>query len=120
MDTACARRALSSAPNDQFAAAMIQVLKSHRHRGNWLTIGQMSQLAGRSVRSLQRRLADEDSVFSEMVQSARQELATELLADSKLSVSEIATRLGYSKAANFSRAFQRWTGKSPTELRREG
>jgi AraC-like DNA-binding protein len=33
-------------------------------------------------------------------------------------VIEVADRLGYRDAANFTRAFRRWTGASPREFRR--
>ena len=118
MDPASAREALLSAPHDQFVAVMIQVLKSHRHQGGWLAVRDAARLANRSVRSLQRRLAEEGLAFFELVQAAREELARDLIADHSISINEIATRLGYSSISNFSRAFQRWTGKSPTEFRR--
>lgn len=35
------------------------------------------------------------------------------LLDRSMSVSEIATDLGYSNLANFSHAFKRWTGRAP-------
>ena len=79
----------------------------------------MSDLMEMSVRSFQRRLADRGLVYSDLVETARQELATELMADESRTLAEIASELGYSKVSNFSRAFQRWTGKSPTEFRRE-
>ncbi|MER5837517.1 AraC family transcriptional regulator, partial [Streptomyces sp. NPDC002130] len=39
------------------------------------------------------------------------------LLDRSVSVSEIATELGYSDLANFSHAFKRWTGRSPKDFR---
>ncbi|MCP4306443.1 MAG: helix-turn-helix transcriptional regulator [bacterium] len=37
----------------------------------------------------------------------------------QFSVAEIARDLGYSTTANFSRAFKRWTGKSPRQYRKD-
>jgi AraC-like DNA-binding protein len=37
--------------------------------------------------------------------------------NSGMSVTEIAYLLGFSDTSNFSRAFRRWTGYSPTEHR---
>jgi len=93
------------------------VLKSYR-RGRWLTISQAADLAGVSVRTLQRRLAAEGLAFSELVEEVRAELAGEMLNDTDLSLNEVAKELGYSTLSNFSRAFQRWTGKRPSEFRR--
>jgi len=41
-----------------------------------------------------------------------------LLRDESLSREQIAERLGYSDAANFARAFRRWTGRTPGMLRK--
>ena len=35
-----------------------------------------------------------------------------------LSLEEVAERVGYSEAANFTRAFRRWTGMTPAAFRR--
>jgi AraC-like DNA-binding protein len=40
------------------------------------------------------------------------------MASSDVSIDELALRLGYSDAANFTRAFRRWTGVSPRAHRR--
>ena len=71
-----------------------------------------------SVRTLQRRLAEEDCVFSELVDEVRAELAVEMLRNTEASLGEIAGETGYSAQTNFIRAFKRWTGKAPTEFRR--
>ena len=45
--------------------------------------------------------------------------ATQMLREEGLSVSEVAFRLGYNDVSNFSRAFRRWTGQSPSDFRKE-
>ena len=113
-----ARRLLSTRPTDDFVATLRRVLKAYRP-GGCLTVNQAAELAGMSVRSLQRRLATEGLAFSEIVEEIRAELATEMLETTDRSVNEIANELGYSSRSNFSRAFQRWTGKTPAEFRRD-
>ena len=44
-------------------------------------------------------------------------LAIEYLRKTRMTNEDIASRLGYSDAANFRHAFARWTGKSPSEFR---
>jgi AraC-like DNA-binding protein len=112
-----ARRLLSKAKTGNFAAALRVVLKSY-HTDSWLTIKQAALLADVSVRSFQRRLADDDRSFSEHADEVRRELATEMLQNTNVSLGEIATTLGYSAEENFIRAFRRWTGTSPGEFRR--
>jgi len=70
-----------------------------------------------SLRSLQRKLHEEHTSFSEIYNSIRRELANEYIQDSQMSMTEIAYLLGFSEQANFSRAFRRWYGTSPSEAR---
>jgi len=41
------------------------------------------------------------------------------LAVSRLSLKDVAERLGYANVANFMRAFRRWTGQPPGAYRRD-
>jgi AraC-like DNA-binding protein len=70
-----------------------------------------------SVRSLHRGLRAEGTAFREVLDQLRHERATRLLADPRCSVSEVAFLLGFSENSSFSRAFKRWTGRSPAEYR---
>ena len=70
-----------------------------------------------SERSLQRRLQEEGTSFREVVDEARKELAVGYLRDRRMAVSEVAYLLGYAEAGAFVRAFKRWTGKTPGEMR---
>ncbi|MEH6650190.1 MAG: AraC family transcriptional regulator [Motiliproteus sp.] len=71
-----------------------------------------------SVRTLQRQLKDSGVSFSGLVQSVRKELAKNYILDSRLSLTEITYLLGFSDPANFSRAFKRWFGCSPSDYRK--
>jgi AraC-like DNA-binding protein len=66
-----------------------------------------------SPRTLQRRLEQSGTRFSEVLDGVREGLARTWLADRNLPLGEIAWRLGFSDLATFSRAFKRWTGKPP-------
>lgn len=70
-----------------------------------------------SARTLKRRLHDQGFSYKRLLDEARQRDATRLLKETALSVEQIAARLGYSDAANFSRAFRRVTGAPPSTLR---
>ncbi|MEA1080818.1 AraC family transcriptional regulator [Marinobacter qingdaonensis] len=69
-------------------------------------------------RTLQRRLRAEGAVFRELVESIRQQHARRLLALGQKSIGQVSDLLGYSDVTNFSRAFRRWTGRSPREYAR--
>jgi AraC-like DNA-binding protein len=71
-----------------------------------------------SPRTLQRRLEQEGTRFSEVLDRARLDVAKRLLADARLPLAEIAFRLGFADVATLSRAFKRWTGVPPGQWRR--
>jgi AraC-like DNA-binding protein len=71
-----------------------------------------------STRTLQRRLDDEGSRFSEVLDSVREALARRWLTEETRTLSDIAYALGFADLATFSRAFKRWTGKPPGAWRR--
>jgi AraC-like DNA-binding protein len=112
-----ARRLLATAENGSFADTLRAVLKRH-FRGRRLGIKEAAKLADLSVRSMQRKLALDDVVFNDLVDETCAELAVEMLRDADVSLDEIAIALGYSTSSNFARAFERWTGQTPTEFRR--
>ena len=82
------------------------------------SVGRTAGRFGVSSRSLQRHLAQQGTAYWELVESARYELAVRFLRQSNLSVSTIASMLGYSDPSSFSRAFLRWSGKSPRNWRK--
>ncbi|HKO50019.1 MAG TPA: AraC family transcriptional regulator ligand-binding domain-containing protein, partial [Polyangiaceae bacterium] len=80
----------------------------------------LSRLASRlrmSERSLQRRLSDEGHSFDRLLDDLRHELAVRYLADKKIAIAEVAFLLGYSEPSAFHRAFKRWTGSTPSQVR---
>lgn len=70
-----------------------------------------------SVRTLRRRLAQEDTVFETLADDARRVLAEALLQTTDMRIEDIAERLGYAEPSCFSRAFKRWSGLSPRHFR---
>ncbi|SFL95885.1 AraC family transcriptional regulator [Marinobacter zhejiangensis] len=72
-----------------------------------------------SERTLKRRLQEEERSFQHLVDDVRLERAGELLENTTMNLSQIADSLGYADAANFTRAFKRWTGVSPSQFRNE-
>lgn len=79
---------------------------------------ELSELAGVSVRTLQRQLGDEGYRFRELLDELRFKEARARLADPLLPVAEISRHLGFPDPANFTHAFRRWTGESPTTYRK--
>lgn len=68
-----------------------------------------------SDRTLKRRLKEADTSFQVILDNIRRRQALELINSGQLSFQTIAIRVGYTDPATFSRAFKRWTGKTPNE-----
>jgi AraC-like DNA-binding protein len=81
---------------------------------------QASEIArrlGASERTFARRLSSEGLTYSALLERLRCDLAQRYLADGDLSISQIAWMLGYREIGAFSRAFKRWTGRTPRDAR---
>ena len=72
-----------------------------------------------SSRQLQRKLKEESSSFRGLLEEVRKDLAKNYLARPQQSVIEIAFQLGFQDPSNFTRAFKRWFGVSPTSFRKQ-
>jgi AraC-like DNA-binding protein len=70
-------------------------------------------------RSLRRQLQQQGLSFRGLLDELRMRIALKYLRTTKLANEEIALALGFSDAANFRRAFHRWTNKAPSEIRGE-
>lgn len=73
-----------------------------------------------SLRSLQRKLAEEGSSYDALLNDTRRELALSYLQDRRYSMGEITFLLGFSDTSSFTRAFRRWAGCSPSQYRERG
>jgi AraC-like DNA-binding protein len=82
------------------------------------TVERIAVAGGLSVRTLQRRLVEEGTSFSRLLEAMRHDLALAGISTGMVSDGELAARLGYEQQSSFSRAVRRWTGSSPKGLRR--
>lgn len=80
-------------------------------------IDEVARELGLSRQTLYRRLKAEGTTFATLLDRLRCRLALRLIRREGLPVKEAAWRLGFSDPASFSRAFKRWTGKSPRDER---
>ncbi len=74
---------------------------------------------GLSERTLSRRLRDERTSYTQVLDEVRCDMAQQWLRDPNLAIYEIVCLLGYSEASTFYRAFKRWTGLPPARWRAE-
>ena len=68
-------------------------------------------------RMLNRKLQAEGTSFRSLLNEARFQVARQLLAGTRIGVTDIALTLGYSEPRSFTHAFQRWSGAAPSEWR---
>ena len=80
-------------------------------------IGHAAELAGVSVSTLQGRLRESGITYSDLIEMERLRLAIELLAQEYIKICDVASELGYTEPANFTRAFRSWTGLTPSTFR---
>ena len=71
---------------------------------------------GMATRTLHRHLAAEGTNFRLLVGEVRGALAEGMLSH-RMTVAEVAERLGSAEVASFSHAFKRWKGKPPSVYR---
>ena len=100
---------------DQVTAVIIDMLPS-----GGVSDEKVAKQLNMSVRSLQRRLHEVGTTFRTLLEMVRKDLAATYVRDSEIELVEVAFLLGFSDQSAFSRAFKRWTGSSPSEVRKAG
>lgn len=78
---------------------------------------EMARRLHMSRRTLQRKLAEAETTYLRLVDDTRRDLALRYIEDPARSISDITFTLGFSQQSAFTRAFRRWTGRSPSEHR---
>jgi AraC-like DNA-binding protein len=99
-----------------FAQRVRDYVRGDLPKGN-CSIERCAEKFGVSVRTLQARLAEEDTSFSQVIEDVRILLAKTYLQRPDSSLDEIAEWLGYGEQTSFGRAFKRWTGTTPQKFR---
>jgi len=103
-----------SAEQDVAGRAEVVVRTDLAHR--W-TVAEVARRLSLSTRSLQRELSAAGTSFTKLVERARVDEAARLLADPRLSVTEIGYCCGFSDTAHFSRRFKAVMGAPPSAWR---
>jgi AraC-like DNA-binding protein len=92
------------------------LLKAMLHDG-MPTIERLSECADMSMRTLQRRFAEEGTSFSDLVEEVRRAAAMEALSRTGTAIGDVSANVGYSRQSSLTRAVRRWTGAPPIALR---
>jgi AraC-like DNA-binding protein len=78
----------------------------------------LNKLTGMHFRTIQRKLAKENTCYSRILDTARYRKSQFLLKRTDEKLLDISLMLGFSNASAFSRAFKHWSGVSPLEFRK--
>jgi AraC-like DNA-binding protein len=81
-------------------------------------MGAVAARLAMSERTLRRRLAEESLRYDDIVVDVQRTVATALLATTDRPLVDVAFLTGYADQTAFHRAFKRWTGRTPREVRR--
>jgi AraC-like DNA-binding protein len=88
--------------------------------GGFRSLEDVADAVAMSSRTLKRKLALQGVSFSTLCEDERRQRALILLRSPELSIEDVADRLGYWNVQNFTRAFRRWTTRTPAAYRRDG
>lgn len=108
--------ARSAQPVLEIGAAVAQIIR--RHQGAPPPLAQVARALNMSERSLRRRLCDEGLSFRALITDDRRIRTLNLVTQSDASMTQVATRSGYTSARSLRRAVNRWTGSGPASLRK--
>jgi AraC-like DNA-binding protein len=82
-----------------------------------LPISLAAEVTNLNVRTLQRRLAKHDVVYSDIIEEIMMSKVLKLLENKDIPITAIAMKFGYSDTSHFIRAFKRHTSLTPSQYR---
>ena len=97
---------------DELPTVLIKALLNGQSRAQ-----QVASVFGLQERTFHRRLSAAGTSFRTELDRARHLVSEQLLVGTELPVCDIAGALGYADSSGFIRAFQRWSGFSPSAWR---
>lgn len=104
------------ARRDQVVARAERWILDNLHTGE-VGVTRLARGLGMSERTLARRLAEDGLTPAGLIEELRRQLADRYLAERAFPLARITYLLGYSDLSAFTRAFRRWTGRTPSQWR---
>jgi AraC-like DNA-binding protein len=112
-------RQMKSGQGSEFTDDIRRLLRT-RLTSNRCSAEDIADLLAMHRRTLSRRLKGDGVGYRAITNEIRFEIARQLLEDTEVPLGQIAAALGYSEASAFTRAFRRWSGRTPTAWRADG
>jgi len=91
-----------------------------REPGKFPSVEKIAEGLAMSSRTLRRKLGQHDVRYQDLLEEERRRVAEDLLRNTTMTIQKIAYQCGFNDAQNFSQAFRRWQGMTPTEFRNSG
>ena len=88
-----------------------------RHLPQIADLAQVAASLNMSTRTLRRHLAQMGLSYRQLLDESRKARAFDLMTSGQRPISELAAATGFSDPRAFTRAFRRWTGRAPTQVR---
>ncbi len=88
-----------------------------RSPGEFPSLERIAEGMAMSSRTLRRKLGQRDVRYQDLLDAERRRVAEDFLLNTNFSVQQVADKCGFTDPQNFSQAFKRWLGMSPTEFR---
>ncbi|MEJ6539312.1 MAG: AraC family transcriptional regulator [Halioglobus sp.] len=112
----CARLLADLEEESSVAEQTLRLLR--KLEGQYPQMPQIANMLNLSPRTYRRRLDEEQQSFQQLLDQVRGEHATRYLQNTRLPLSSVAYKVGFSDPSNFRRAYLKWTGMTPGEIRR--
>ena len=109
---------LSEIEVDDSVSARVRSALTELLPGGASGIDDVAARLGMTRRTLQRKLAEENTTFQKQLNSTREVLAIHYISNTDMTANDIAYLLGYLELNSFLRAFTAWTGKTVTQYRK--
>ena len=111
----CQRLLADLEEEDSVAELTLRLLR--KLEGQYPQMPTLARMLNFSPRTYRRRLEQENESCQALLDRVRAEHATHYLENTRLPQSTIAYIVGFNDASNFRRAYSKWTGRTPSEVR---
>jgi AraC-like DNA-binding protein len=88
-----------------------------RKPGEFPSLERVADDFAMSSRTLRRKLGQQQVRYQDLLDEERRRVAEDFLLNTTMTIQQVADQCGFTDAQNFSQAFRRWLGVSPTEFR---
>lgn len=107
----------SVAAKNDFLMTINQWIAENMHKE--LCSEELASYLCMTPRTLRRKLSEQGHSFRDIVRTLRCDAATKLILSTQLTIEDIGCSVGFNDVSNFRAAFKKWTGKTPSSLRKK-